>query len=288
MQTYLIINADDLGMSEGVNRGILRAHLQGVVTSTSVLVTAGAARTGIRMMQREAPRLGLGLHLNLSFGAPVLPARQVPSLVRRDGSFHSVTWGLGLAQHWRKKDVQAEFGAQLERFRTYAGTLPDHLDSHQLIGSLSPVCREAMLDLADHYDLPVRQGGRELFGQFERDFASWGALNKSLAPSLFRRYPFKRDAHIYARSSLSPEHFEYGFHGENVTLESLFRILDALPGGSVELVCHPGYAGPGTDSYAQRERELEVLTDERVKQRIAEKGMVLTTFAVLRQLVKAS
>lgn len=162
----------------------------------------------------------------------------------------------------------------------------EHLDSHQLIGSLSPVCREAKLDLADEYGLPVRQGGRSLFGQFERDFANWGAVAKTVAPTLFRQYPLQRHAHIFDRTPLSPDYFEYGFHGDKATLGNLLLILETLPGGVIELVCHPGYADAGADGYGKREVELAVLTDGRVREKLLDLGITLTTFAVLRDIAK--
>lgn len=281
MTKKLIVNADDLGMSEGINRGILEAHLAGIVTSTTALMTMPAARAGIELVQRQAPGLGLGLHLNLTYGRPLLSARQVPSLVRSSGRFVSLPRGLGLRHHWRHRDIEAELNAQFERFVEVAGCLPDHLDSHQLIGSLSAECREVMLELSETHGLPVRRGGRSLFGRFERQFAARGGLQRTMATALFKRYPQERHAHIFDRTPPSPDHFEFDFYARNATPDRLLRILEALPAGVTELVCHPGYAGGDGDGYRYRERELVALTDARVKHKIAEAGIDLTTFAVL-------
>ena len=143
----LIVNADDLGLSPGVNRGILEAHLRGVVSSSTLMVNMPSALSGAALVRAEAPRLGLGLHLNLSHGRPLLPPEEVPSLVRADGRFVSVSRGLASARCWHPKEVRAELEAQLARFGELTGGLPDHLDSHQLVGSFSSVCREVMLDL---------------------------------------------------------------------------------------------------------------------------------------------
>src|SRR5215831_16051926 len=84
----LVINADDFGLSEGVNRGILAAHAAGSVTSTSLLVNLPAFDHAVAGA-REAPRLGVGLHFNVTAGAPVLPAERVRSLCDpRTGDFH--------------------------------------------------------------------------------------------------------------------------------------------------------------------------------------------------------
>jgi chitin disaccharide deacetylase len=277
----LIVNADDLGMSEGINRGILEAHVEGIVTSTTAMMTASAATAGIKLVQQQAPALGLGLHFNLTYGRPLLKAKEVPSLVRSDGSFVSATRGLSFQHHWRSHDIKAELKAQFERFTNVAGCLPDHLDSHHLIDSLSAECREAMLDLADTYNLPVRQGGRSLYRQFEKKLAGWGKVQKAIAPLLFRRYPFKRHAHIFDRMPRSPDHFDFSFHDAQATTAQLHFILDALPDGVTELVCHPGYSSGAADGYLYRELELAALKDDGVKARIAELEIVLVTFASL-------
>ena len=87
MAAYLIVNADDFNLTEGVSRGILEAHRRGIVTSTTVMVNLPGLEQS-RSLARQAPRLGVGLHLNLTFGPPVLPAREVPSLVDDSSRFN--------------------------------------------------------------------------------------------------------------------------------------------------------------------------------------------------------
>src|SRR2546427_11765992 len=82
----LIVNADDFGWSEGVNRGIVEAYRNGIVTSTTVLAN-GEAFDGAAQLARQERRLGVGGHLNLSDGAPLLPRWEVPSLVNEQGQF---------------------------------------------------------------------------------------------------------------------------------------------------------------------------------------------------------
>jgi predicted glycoside hydrolase/deacetylase ChbG (UPF0249 family) len=283
MQKQLIVNADDLGMSKGTNRGILEAHLEGIVSSSTAIVNSSASKAGIKLVQAEAPSLGLGLHFNLTYGQPLLSAKDVPSLVRSNGEFVSLARGLSLYHHWRPGDIRAEFLAQFERFTDYAGCLPDHLDSHQLICSLSAESREAILDIADMHDLPVRQGGRYLYSRFEEQFASWGSLQKTIAPSLFKRYPLKRHSHIFDRNLPSPDHFDYSFHNIRATVPQLHYILETLPEGVTELVCHPGYNDVEADAYAYRELELASLKDPRAKDLLEEKNILLGTFALLKE-----
>src|SRR5271154_3637415 len=82
----LIVNADDLGWTEGVNRGIAEAHRNGIVTSTSLLANGAAFDQGVAMA-KATPALGVGVHLNLSDGTPVAPRELVTSLLNNDGVF---------------------------------------------------------------------------------------------------------------------------------------------------------------------------------------------------------
>src|SRR6266567_5686122 len=82
----LIVNADDLGWTQGVNRGIVEAHRNGIVTSTSLLANGYAFEEGVQSAL-QFPRLGIGVHLNLSDGKSVAPAGKVKSLLDENGNF---------------------------------------------------------------------------------------------------------------------------------------------------------------------------------------------------------
>lgn len=148
MTRRLIVNADDFGLTPGVSEGILAAHRHGIVTSTTVLVTAGPSRD---LLARAADAgLGLGLHVNLTLGKPITRAR---SLVDRDGRF--VRDPRRAAARAAERDVREEIEAQVERFRRLTGRLPTHLDTHHHVGLYPPV-REIVLEVARALRLPVR------------------------------------------------------------------------------------------------------------------------------------
>src|SRR5215831_1943854 len=110
--TRLIVNADDYAMSPGVSRGILEAHARGVVSSTTALVNTSGAAEALAAARVGAPALGLGLHVNLSFGRPVLPPTTVPSLVGGDGGFHAGARLLDAMKRFRADDIRREVAAQ--------------------------------------------------------------------------------------------------------------------------------------------------------------------------------
>ena len=203
----LVVNADDLGLSSGVNRGILEAYEHGVVTSASLMVDEDAAEEAVAL----AGDLPLGLHAVLDAGGSML--------VRLD-------------------DVPAELQRQLERFVALTGELPTHVDSHHHIHREPRIAR-AFADLTDRHELPLRDRDAPHCGLF---YGRWDGES----------------------------------HLEQIGVESLLRILDGLDADVTELGCHPGYADGLVSRYTvERERELETLTDPRVRARIDELGIEL-------------
>ena len=159
MSRYLIVNADDLGLSPGVNRGILEAHQRGILTSTTAMVNMPAVEAGICLLQQDAPQVGIGLHFNLTTGQPVLPPEQVASLVGADGDFpYYEPDPLRHFDHLNPEEITAEIHAQFERFVQLAGRKPDHLDSHHHAVYHHPVAFQTVLDLAEAHHLPIRNG----------------------------------------------------------------------------------------------------------------------------------
>lgn len=126
----LVVNGDDFGYSEAINAAIMRCYDEGVLRSTSVLVNCRATRASFALA-RSRPGLGLGLHVNLTEGAPVLPPREVPSLVDRRGQFRSLVPQLSGLLRGRtslgevERELRAQFAIMLD-----AGIQPTHVDGH--------------------------------------------------------------------------------------------------------------------------------------------------------------
>ena len=149
----LIVNADDLGWTEGVNRGIAEAFRNGIVTSASMLAN-GTAFAGGSEVARHAPGLGLGVHLNLSDGSPVADREAVTSLLNENGEFSGGPESLYLKQvrgGLMLREVEVEWDAQIEKVRD-AGIEPTHLDGHKHVHML-PGLFEIALRLAKRHSI---------------------------------------------------------------------------------------------------------------------------------------
>jgi predicted glycoside hydrolase/deacetylase ChbG (UPF0249 family) len=226
----LIVNADDCNLTEGVTRGILETHQRGLVTSTTVMVNLpGLERT--RDLLEAVPALDVGLHLNLTFGPPVLPPAPGASLVDASGRF--VRDPPRQAQAADPRHIREELAAQAGRFQAVFGRRPSHLDSHHHVHRF-PGVFEAVLDLAAWLGVALRAVSSEMAGR------------------------------IRARGLATPDHL-IGDVGQEPywTRERLLATLPSLEEGVTELACHPGYADDALrSSYAaQRDAEREALCD---------------------------
>lgn len=145
----LIVNADDFGLTPGVNAAVIRAHREGILTSAT-LMAGGLAWQEAVSLSRATPTLGVGVHLTLTALAPVLPPQQVPSLVDQKGRFRRQLWRAPL---WRRPEVKAEWRAQIQRL-VRAGIKPTHLDSHHHV-HLWPSLLAVACELAQEFAIPA-------------------------------------------------------------------------------------------------------------------------------------
>lgn len=253
----LIVNADDLGRTQGIDRGIFEAHRDGILTSATLMVTGAAARdTAARL--GEVPELGVGLHLVMAGGRPALPPQEIPSLVDAGGRLPRNPDGLREAE---AGEILAEARAQLDLFRELTGREPTHFDSHYHTHRLPPVC-DALIELARDTGRPVRCASPAVRGRLV-------------------------DARVATTDA-----FVDDFYDQGATLEGLLEILRGLGTGVTEVMCHPGRvddALPADSSYVEaREREIEILTDRRVIAEIEVQDIELVTFATMTGRASAS
>ena len=147
----MIINADDFGYCRAVNYGIIDAHLQGVLTSTTLLTNTPGFRHAAGL-SKECPSLGVGLHLNIALGQPLTNGS---TLTGKDGSFIKPR-DLSAFHNYLPEDILAELEAQYQRFVEVMDKKPTHLDSHLFTTDSNPVMAAAARTLAEKYKLPLR------------------------------------------------------------------------------------------------------------------------------------
>lgn len=276
----LILNADDFGLTAGVNRAIVELHRAGLLTSTTLMARAAATEEAIELA-RDLPALGVGCHVVLVDGDPQLTAREIPTLVeRRTGRFHSTLGsfvGRLLSGHISAREIEAEAAAQIAFLQNH-GLRLTHFDTHKHLHMFPAVLR------------PVLRAARAagicaLRNPFEPVWSQRATL----------RAPLVRRAEVRLLRLMGPGFrrivAEEGFTTTDGALgvlatgtldaATLTALLRKLPTGTWEVVTHPGYndaalAQAHTRLLASRETERQAL---RALEQFS--GIELVSFAAL-------
>jgi hopanoid biosynthesis associated protein HpnK len=147
----LVVNADDFGRTETINAAVAQAHSQGILSSASLMVTAGAAAGAVRVA-REHPALAVGLHLVVLGGRAALPPATLPHLVDGEGRFSHRLFAAGVHYSFSRAaraELAREMRAQFEAFRA-TGLLLSHVDGHHHM-HLHPTVFDLLLPLAHEF-----------------------------------------------------------------------------------------------------------------------------------------
>ncbi len=277
----LIINADDFGLSGGANRAVIRAHREGILTSTSLMV-GGQAFDEAVSLAKENPGLQVGLHLTLLQGKAVLSPQELPGLVDREGNFPTDPVMTGMRYFFRRslrREMQREIEAQILRFRE-TGLPLSHIDGHLNI-HMHPTVFAILAELMPKYGIKSFRLTRENLAQ---DPAMDGT----------RRFGRRLDAFIFARlaENCRPVLENLGiFYADEVkgllnsgkmTEEYLLKVLDCLKPGCTEIYFHPGcLPDPELSAWMPgylHEEELAALTSPKVREKITQQGIQLGTY----------
>ena len=243
----LIVNADDFGLTQGVSRGILEAGRTGIVTSTTLLVNREIPPAQLEELQ--ASGLGVGVHLNLTLGAPVSSPRRVSSLVDAEGRF--IRDAREAAARASTDEARIELGNQIDVFRMIMGRFPTHLDTHHHVGRHDPIL-DLVLGFARALKVPVRS-------------------QDDTVRNAARRLGLRTPDYFMGESGPEP----YWSRERTVTH------LESLPVGLSEFMTHPGYFDDDL-AYSrygrQRETELAGLIAAEAKQAVKRHGIRLVHF----------
>lgn len=224
----LIINAEDFGFSKSINQGIVFCLENKLVTSASIMVTAPYAEEAFSICKEKGFN-NIGIHLNLTWGFPLLPAKQIKSLVEPNGKFHYMC---SMPFYGKYADAKKELEAQIKKFLN-SGLKPTHLDFHHYFCEM-PEIFKAYIELAKKYNLPCR-------------------VTNTRCKEIANQYNVK-----------TADAFCNSFHDYYATTQTLKALVDNFKTKdiTVELMTTPGFIDEYTvrnTSYLNRENEIEQL-----------------------------
>ena len=278
----LVITADDFGVAVEVNEAVEQAHVQGVLTSASLMVAGGALADALERTRR-LPRLRIGLHVVLIEGRPTLPPDEVPDLVGDDGLFRRDMVACAVDIFFKpvvRRQLLAEVNAQ---FETYVRTgLPlDHVDTHKHF-HLHPTITGTILRVGRRYGLDVMRTPSEPRSVLQA--ADAGAeITHAYATAPWSEFVRLRLQRAGVRTA--DQVFGLRWSGA-ITPARLRGLITNLPDGLSEIYTHPatasGFVGAAPD-YRYTD-ELAALTDPRVVAAVAEGGIELGGFSDFRRV----
>lgn len=283
----LIINADDFGLTSGVNRAIVEAHERGIVTSTTLMANSAAFEEAVRLA-KSSSGWSIGCHVVLLDGKPLVDPGRIPSLVRTkdQNSFRDGISGFAiraLAGRIDADQVEVETTAQIRKLQSH-GIVVSHVDSHKHT-HMFPSALQGILRAARTCGLGA------IRNPFEYVAANFARLQKGL---------WKRHAQVktlrglagyfrkaVAKAGLKTPDGTLGIVATGHLDPKLFcRIADHMPEGTWEFVCHPGYvdaelAAIHTRLRQSREEELAVLTSPDTRVALEQRGIELISYTEL-------
>jgi chitin disaccharide deacetylase len=255
MAPRLIINADDFGLTPGINRAIAELHRAHVLTSTTLMATGPAFDDAVAVAHAN-PTLGVGCHIVLTDGAPASPPESVPTLLgpdRRSLRPSIVDFIQALLRgKISEDDIRREALAQIQKLQ-FAGIKVTHIDTHKHT-HLFPAVARPLLRVAQQCSIrairhPFEQNWSLALGHGKRIRRLQVKLLGGLKTS-FERQPQIRDAHILSTDGTIGISATGNLYGE-----TLHEILHAMPTeGTFELCCHPGYNDSDLDRINTRLR----------------------------------
>jgi len=273
----LIVNADDYGLTAGVCRAIVRAHQDGIVTSTSALAL-GPAFGACSSLLDDAPELGVGVHLAVvGEDPPLLGASEIPTLVDQDGRL-PLSWKRFLPRAFAGRvdvaDLRRELNAQLDAVgEALPGRTLTHIDTHQHL-HLWPPLGALVIDLARQRAIPAVRVTR-----------SAGRGGRALVVNrLARRF----DTRAIASGLRTTDAFAGFDEGGTLATDRLVRTIDRLGGSgaqSVEVGTHPGeHDDDDLTRYEWGYRwsdELDALLSPEARAAVERNGFTLGSYAAL-------
>ena len=267
----LIVTADDFGYSRNVNKAIIKCFKEGIVTSTSLIVNTKYFDESVKLL-RQNKELDLGVHINLTEFKPLTKPKKLAS---KNGYFiGKKIWFNGYYKHADKKEINAEINAQILKAIS-SGLRITHINSHNHIHML-PNIFDITINLSKnygikHFRLPYEAALSEEQIEIYPEIRAKNALAKLQAKSKLAKNGLKATDAFYG-----------GLCMKNMNYGKLAMILNSIKYGTSELMVHPAFADKNGDRFhrlKQRETEIKLLTNKKIKQLIEKQNIKLTNFS---------
>ncbi|MFZ0636123.1 MAG: ChbG/HpnK family deacetylase [Candidatus Acidiferrales bacterium] len=279
----LIVNADDFGLTPGVNAGIVRACREGILTSTTLMANAPAFDDAVALAKAN-PGIDIGVHLVLIGGRSVAPPEEIPSLSKKNGDLPGSLFELvgrlsgGLIQ---SQDIEREFRAQIERIIA-AGIQPSHLDTHKHTHA-HPIVMEELFRVAREFGiLRVRKPFEETRVAAKVPKPETHLTQRFLISVAGMAAPaFRRGLKAY--SLRAPDYFFGVTLTGYLCSNALRHLISQMPEGVSEIMCHPGVYDAdlqqtSTRLKEHRQVELDALLDSEVGKAVRDTGVHLMPY----------
>lgn len=280
----IIITGDDFGLSPAVNEAIERAHQNGILTTTSLMVGSPAAADAVERA-KSLPNLKVGLHVCVVRALPVLPKESIPDIIDRHDMLYEDLVIAGIRFFFLpkcRKQLAAEVRAQFEAFRATGLTL-DHVNAHNHM-HLHPTVLSLILDIGRDYGLHAIRIPYEpvVSGQNNEQPVLTAAWFSRLGLLPWLRYMKYR----LQRAGIKSNDYLFGLsHSGAMTIDRTLQLLTQIPEGISELYFHPAVKNlPGERPHHDANAcaiELDTLLNRDVKHALETSGIRTITFSDL-------
>ncbi|MGI8420269.1 MAG: carbohydrate deacetylase [Candidatus Levyibacteriota bacterium] len=275
----LIINADDFGMSKEVNEGTKEGIRQGIITSVSVMANMPYFDDAIRFLKKH-PQISVGLHFNITEGKSLLIPKDAKNLIREDDYFYHWPHMIGrvATKNIKPTEIEQELKKQYTALKK-TGLPITHIDSHHHI-HLYPSIFKIVSAFADREKIQSLRGNyfnswNLTLGVWKKPIVTQVIVNSALLLSNLKHGNHK---HLYEINRFYDINW-----GKDLSNKELLVILNNLPQGTTEFICHLAIeSATGNKTFlTPRYKVLKLLTDPQVKKHLTMNGIFLTAHKAL-------
>ena len=281
-------------MTRGINRAVAEASAKGIVTSTTLMATAPAFADAVTHASTLDARVSIGCHVILLDGHPVLPPASVPSLLQRHATDKDAEFRIKLSEFARAAmtnklkpaEIEAEASAQMQRLQA-SGIKLSHFDCHKHAHMFPPVLGPVLRAAQNCAVRAVRNPFGRLFplpfGSILRNPKMWRRVAEL---GVLRKFASNYKNEVENHGLRTPDGSVGVLDTGSLDIESFLVIVDSLPDGTWEFVCHPGYNDAELDQVRtrlrqSREIELSVLTSPEARSALDRRGIELISYREL-------